>query len=53
MRTLIACTSLLVCLGCGASDLPDYVRLGGPRVLAMKADKPEVSPGDTVIITPV
>lgn len=42
-----------IILSCGKGNLPDYNRLGGLRVLAMKADHPEVAPGATVLITPV
>lgn len=38
---------------CAKEKLPDYNRLGGLRVLAMKADQPEIAPGSTVSITPV
>jgi len=34
-------------------NLPNYNRLGGLRVLSMKADQPEIAPGSTVLITPV
>jgi hypothetical protein len=41
--------------GCSDNDLPDYVRLGGLRVLALKAEPPEVDPATnpTVIVTPL
>jgi len=43
----------LLTLGCGKGNFEDYNRLGGLRVLAMKADHPEVAPGTAVLITPV
>ncbi len=48
ITTLAAITS-----GCSDSNLPDYVRLGGLRILGIKADFPEVNPGATVVVTPL
>jgi hypothetical protein len=39
--------------GCAKDNLPDYIQLGSLRVLALKADHPEVAPGASVTITPV
>lgn len=53
---LLTAIGLLVALsGCGQNNLPDYINLGTLRVLAMKADQPEVDPSTspTVTITPV
>lgn len=38
--------------GCGTSDLPDYNKLDSLRVINIVANTPEVSPGDTVTLTP-
>ncbi len=46
-------TLLISLAGCGADDLPDYTRLGGLRILALRADTPEVNPGATVQVTAV
>ncbi|MBS1986276.1 MAG: hypothetical protein JST16_19105 [Bdellovibrionales bacterium] len=45
-----------ICLtlgACGGGDFPSYQKLSGLRVLALKADHPEVAPGATVKITPL
>lgn len=39
--------------GCSNNSLPDYVKLGELRILTLKLDTPEASPGDTVKLTPV
>lgn len=39
--------------GCAGSSLPDYVKLGDLRILTLKLDSPEASPGDTLKLTPV
>lgn len=52
MRAFIAFLFILLA-GCSSKDLPEYTQLGGLRVLALIANTPEVSPGDTVTITPV
>jgi hypothetical protein len=36
--------------GCGAGNLPDYIKLGDLRILAVKANTPEVLPGATVSV---
>lgn len=38
---------------CMDSKLPKYVELNDLRVLSLIADKPEVNPGETVLITPI
>lgn len=43
----------LSAVGCNKNDLPDYNRLGGLRVLALKASAPESSVGSSVTVTPV
>jgi len=39
--------------GCGKDNLPEFNHLEGLRVLAFKLSAPEVSPGDTVTVTPI
>lgn len=53
MKLLILLCLLCACGGKGP-NLPDYKVLGNDlRVLALIADKPEASEGDSIIITPV
>lgn len=51
-RLTVILASMLV-LSCSRNNLSDYNRLGGFRVLAIKADAPETSPGSSVTVTPV
>ncbi|MGK5085767.1 hypothetical protein WDW37_20960 [Bdellovibrionota bacterium FG-1] len=53
LNSLACLIAAVIAAGCSTTELPDYVRLGGLRILAIKADKPEAAPGDTVQITPV
>ena len=58
LRSFMASMALLLPLwlwGCGDDNLPDYVQLGDLRILAMKANLPEVNPAEalTVTVTPV
>lgn len=48
---LVVCASTLA--GCSSNDLPVYIKLSTLRVLALKADKPESYPSDTVVVTPI
>lgn len=41
-----------VLISCSKSDFPNYSDLGKLRVLSLVADRPEVSPGDSVQIKP-
>lgn len=52
MKVLFLLLSSFFIFGCKNSKLPDVYRLDRFRVLALHADAPEVSPGQTVIITP-
>ncbi len=44
---------ILSLVGCSNKDLPDYVKLGDLRVLALIASTPEVNTGASVTITPI
>lgn len=50
VRTSLVVSFFTIFIGCGESNFPKSYQLGGLRVLAMKANTPEVSPGDTVTI---
>ena len=45
--------AVLLCVGCGADEFPDYSKLESLKVLALIADVPEAAPGETVTITPL
>lgn len=47
---LLYCITLV---GCSGNDLPEYVKLGDLRILALVVDTPEVGTGATVTLTPV
>lgn len=49
---LVSLTSLLL-FSCSQDDLPDFNKIDSPRVIALIADHPEASPGDTITVTPV
>jgi len=52
-QKLIAFAFVMMLSSCGGDDLPDYFQLGKLRVLAIKASLPEVSPGQSLVITPL
>lgn len=47
------CLTTVFLSGCGKDNLPEFNHLEGLRVLAFKMSAPEVSPGDTVTVTPI
>lgn len=53
MRNCLGVVLLFFLASCNKSDLPDFNKIEGPRILAIVADKPEANPGDTINITPV
>ena len=55
MKAITSLVAVLLLAGCGDDTFPKYVDLGGLRILALKSESggfAEVSPGDTVTITP-
>lgn len=50
---IIIISSLFFVFGCSDNKLPEYNRLETLRILALKADKPEATLGDTIVITPL
>jgi len=53
MRALFAGLALVVFCSCNTARLGQYEIIGDLRVLAIKTEPPEVSPGDTVTVTPL
>jgi len=52
-RVLLSVVSATVAAGCSPNGLPEYTKLGGLRVLALISEPPEVSPGGTIVMTPL
>lgn len=53
LNTLFSITLAYTLTSCMDSKLPKYVELNELRVLTLVVDKPEVSPGESVTITPI
>ena len=53
LSLVISLGSLAFLIACADSTLPEYNQLGGLRLLALKADTPEVAAGATITLTPV
>jgi len=53
MRGLLSCLALAALCSCNTARLGQYEIIGDLRVLAIKTEPPEVSPGDTVTVTPL
>ncbi len=53
IKNILLGMSLLFLFGCSQEKLQEYNRLEKIRVLALKADKPEATVGDTITITPL
>lgn len=52
-RFFLKLITTLTLAGCANTGLPDYVKLGDLRILALIPDAPEVNVGTTVTITPL
>jgi hypothetical protein len=50
---MITALGLTLNSACTQGNLPDYIRLGDLRILALQADHPEVDPATVVTLTPV
>lgn len=53
MRTGFLVPLFLFLTACNDSKMPKYVELSELRVLTLIVDKPEVNPGETIVVTPL